>query len=135
MLLSKTLSYYKRKEIRELLVKYAKDKEVAVRFKDFFGKRPDSLQYPNDVVELAKRKATSFHCSEELWSNPLSLRSDMKRKEQDELRIGWDLILDIDCSHFIYSKLATHILIKILKEEFMIIKNDQLKEEIKEFGK
>ncbi|MFT4261716.1 MAG: hypothetical protein ACMXX9_04765, partial [Candidatus Woesearchaeota archaeon] len=117
MLLATTLSYYKRLEIRKELVKYAKDKEIAIRYKEYFGKRPDILAYESDVLELAKKKATSFHCSEELWSNPLSLRSDIKTKEMDDLRIGWDLILDIDCAHFIYSKLAAYLVVEILKEE------------------
>ncbi|MCF7866514.1 methyltransferase domain-containing protein [Candidatus Woesearchaeota archaeon] len=117
MLLSKTLKFYKRKEVQSLLVHYAKDKEIAVRFKDYFGKRPDTLMYDADIIELAKKKATSFHCSEELWINPLQISSDLKKQELDNLRKGWDLILDIDCHHFVYSKIATHILIKILKDQ------------------
>jgi hypothetical protein len=116
MLLAKTLSYYKRKDVQKALVEQATNKEVAVRFDDFFGKRPDMLMYPEDVMEFAKKKATSFHCSEELWSNPLSLRSEIKKQEMDELRIGWDLILDIDCHHFVYSKLAAYYLARILKD-------------------
>jgi len=116
MLFAKTLSFYKRQEVRRVLIEQAKDKEVAIRYAEYFGKRPDVLIYESDVLELAKKKATSFHCSEELWTNPLALRSDMKKQEVDELRKGWDLILDIDCHHFIYSKLAAHILVKILKE-------------------
>ena len=117
MLLSTTLSFYKRTDIRKEIVRFAQEKEIAIRYKEYFGRRPDVLMYEEDVLELAKKKATSFHCSEELWTNPLSLRSDIKPKEMDELRKGWDLILDIDCAHFIYSKLAAHILVKILKEE------------------
>ena len=98
------------------MIEQAKDKEIAVRFKDWFGKRPDVLIYENDILELAKKKAISFHCSEELWMNPLQLRTDIKKQEMDELRRGWDLILDIDCHHFIYSKLAAHILVKILED-------------------
>jgi len=116
MLLAKTLSYYKRREVQKALVEQAQGKEVAVRFSDFFGKRPDVLMYEEDVLEFAKNKATSFHCSEEIWSNPLSLRSEIKKQEMDELRVGWDLILDIDCHHFIYSKLAAHYLVVILKD-------------------
>jgi hypothetical protein len=116
MLLAKTLSYYKRKDVQKALVEQAANKEVAVRFDDFFGKRPDILMYPEDVMEFAKKKATSFHCSEELWSNPLSLRSEIKKQEMDELRIGWDLILDIDCHHFEYSRLAAYHLVLILKD-------------------
>ncbi|MGV8162961.1 MAG: hypothetical protein ACP5N2_06545 [Candidatus Nanoarchaeia archaeon] len=116
MLLAKTLSYYKRKDVQKAMVEQAQSKEIAVRFSDYFGKRPDVLMYSEDVMEFAKKKATSFHCSEELWSNPLSLRSEIKKQEMDELRVGWDLILDIDCHHFIYSKLAAHYLVIMLKD-------------------
>ena len=70
--ISKTLMYYKREDIRKAIVEGAKDKEIVARFNDKFGKRPDTLQYPNDVLELAKQRATSFHASEELWRNPLA---------------------------------------------------------------
>jgi len=46
-----------------------------------FGKRPDVLQYPADVLELVKQGATSFHASEELWRNPLLLAPSMSRKD------------------------------------------------------
>ncbi|MBU1198433.1 MAG: hypothetical protein KKF46_02110 [Nanoarchaeota archaeon] len=115
MFLAKTLSFYKRKDIQEEIVKQAKDKEVAFRFGDFFGKRPETLTYPNDVMELAKQKLTSLHCSEELWNSPLQLRTDMRKEEQDALRKGWDLILDIDCKLFEYSKIAAYYTIKALK--------------------
>ncbi|MGV8168662.1 MAG: hypothetical protein ACP5N3_01250 [Candidatus Nanoarchaeia archaeon] len=116
MLLAKTLSYYKRRDVQDAIVEQAQNKEIAVRFSDYFGKRPDVLMYPDDILEFAKKKATSFHCSEELWSNPLNLSSEMKKQEMEELRIGWDLILDIDCKHFAYSKLAAHYLVLILKD-------------------
>ncbi|MCC7573972.1 hypothetical protein KO361_00065 [Candidatus Woesearchaeota archaeon] len=116
MFLSKTLKFYKRIEVRKAILEQAKDKEVAIHFKDFFGKRPDALFYEADILELAKKKATSFHCSEELWTNPLSISSDMRATELNAIRKGWDLILDIDCYHFAYSKIAAHLLIKILKE-------------------
>ena len=115
LFLAKTLSFYKRKDIQEELVKQAKDKEVAFRFGEIFGKRPEILAYPNDVLELAKQRATSFHCSEELWRNPLQLSTNLRRKELDDLRKGWDLVLDIDCHFFDYSKIAAHYTIRALK--------------------
>lgn len=115
MFLAKTLSFYKRKDIQEELVKQAKDKEVAFRFGDFFGKRPEAITYPNDVLELAKQKMTSLHCSEELWLNPLQIRTEMRKQELEALRKGWDLLLDIDCRFFEYSKIAAHYTIKALK--------------------
>ena len=115
MFISKTLSFYKRKDIQEEMVLQATDKEVAVHFKEYFGKRPDMLAYPNDVLEFAKQKATSFHCSEELWHSPLNLTPTMNRKDQDELRKGWDFVLDVDCHFFDYSKIAAHYIIKALR--------------------
>ena len=62
---SQILLHYKRKEIQEAIVDDARDKEVAIKFGDGgFGKRPDVIRYPQDVMELAKQGATSFHASE-----------------------------------------------------------------------
>ncbi len=114
--LNVTLSYYKRLEIREAIIAAAKNKEIAVRFGDNgFGKRPDALFYPDDVLEAAKNRASSFHASEEIWSNPLQLRPGMPRQEMDELRKGWDLVLDIDCQCLDYSRLAADLLVEAIK--------------------
>src|SRR3989344_1512950 len=110
------LKYYKRREIQEALLEQAQQKEVGTRYGDIFGPRPDTLIYPRDVLELALQNITSFHCSEEIWSNPLSLSSNLSRKELDELRSGWDLVLDIDCPDWEFSKITTHLFIKALKE-------------------
>ena len=115
--ISTSLSYYKIPLVRKAIAKYAEDKEVSVRFANGgFGKRPDIISYENDVFELAKKKVTSFHCSEELWFNPLSIVTGMKRHELNELRQGWDLILDIDCPDWEFSKLTTHLFIQALKD-------------------
>ena len=114
--LAKTLSYYKRRDIQEELVRQAKDKEVSFRFTETFGKRPDVLTYPADVLELAKNKMTSLHCSEELWSNPLQISTSLKKEELAAIRKGWDLVLDIDCKFFEYSRLAAYHTIRVLQE-------------------
>ena len=116
LFLAKTLSFYKRKDIQEELVKQAKDKEIAFRFDESFGKRPEVLTYPNDVLELAKQRVTSFHCSEELWKNPMQLSLTLKKEEIDALRKGWDLVLDVDCKFFEYSRLAAHYAVQALKQ-------------------
>jgi len=113
--ISTILKHYKRPEIQKELIDDAIDKEVAVRFNDKFGKRPDVLTYPNDILELAKQGVTSFHASEEIWRNPLHLGPEMKKKDIDDLRKGWDLVLDIDCKFIEYSKLAADLVIKVLK--------------------
>lgn len=114
---SAIIAYYSRKDIQEAIFANATNREVAVKFNDTFGKRPDILQYPRDIYELAREGATSFHASEELWRNPLALNPNLRRKELDELRIGWDLVLDIDCKYFEISRIAAFIICKRLKLE------------------
>ena len=97
------------------MVQHAKDKEVGVRFGNGFGKRPDILTYPQDVLELAKNGVTSFHASEEIWFNPLAISSDLSRKELEELRKGWDLVLDIDCVVMEYSRICADLVVKFLE--------------------
>ncbi|MCD6464199.1 hypothetical protein J7L02_01605 [Candidatus Woesearchaeota archaeon] len=115
MLIAKTLTYYKRRDVQEAIVEHALDKEVAVLFRKGFGKRPEVLQYPTDVLSFAQRGALSFHCSEELWLNPAQLSSDLKQSELEALRKGWDLVLDIDCPVFQYSKIFALHAVKFLQ--------------------
>lgn len=109
------LRYYSRKDVQKAIVEQAKDKEVGVRYKDSFGKRPDTLQFETDVFEFARKGATSFHISEETWNDPMNLLTGTTRKQLDEQRKGWDLILDIDCPYWDYSKLTAYLLVEALK--------------------
>jgi len=114
--LSNLLKHYKRKDIQQAIVADAKDREIAVKFGDRgFGKRPDTLQHEGDILELAKQGGTSFHASEELWTNPLQIDTLMKDKEMSALRKGWDLVLDIDACDFEFSRIGADLLIKALK--------------------
>jgi hypothetical protein len=108
------LKHYKQLEIQNALVGHALNKEIGLQYNGHFGKRPDILTYPRDVLELAKRGMSSLHASEELWSNPLSLSSSITKKEMTVLRIGWDLILDIDCKIFEYSRICADLVVKFL---------------------
>jgi len=109
------LRYYKRKDIQEAMLEHCRDREFGTRYGDSFGKRPDVLNYPKEVIELVINGATSFHCSEERWSNPLELSSEIKKKEMEELRSAWDLVLDIDCKIFEYSKICAELIIRFLR--------------------
>ena len=110
------LKYYKREDIQSAVLSCAGDKEVAVSFGlKGFGKRPDILKYPRDVLEFVKSGASSFHCSEELWFNPLQLNPGLKKEELDSLRKGWNLVLDIDCPYLDYSKIGADLIIQALK--------------------
>lgn len=111
-----TQLYYSRPDIKKAIFDFSKDREVVPSYMmEGFGKRPDTMQYPGDIFELVKRGATSFHCSEELWEDPLKISTDLNEKQMNELRKGWDLLLDIDCKWFDYSKRAVTAIIKVLR--------------------
>jgi len=109
------LKYYSRKEIQRLILEEAQDKEIGVQYEFGFGKRPDVLNTTGDILSLVKDGATSFHCSEELWQDPLMISSELKKNEVNQLRKGWDLVIDIDTPYFEYSKLAADLTIQALK--------------------
>src|SRR3989344_2852385 len=117
-----TQLYYSRPDVQKAVFEFSKNREVVPSYMmEAFGKRPDSFEYIGDIFELVKGGATSFHCSEELWSQPLSLVTGMTEKQLNELRIGWDLILDIDSKYLDYSKILAQIIIRVLK--FYGVKN------------
>ncbi len=119
------LKYYSRKSIQKEIAKISKNREVTAKYNDNFGKRPDIIQYESDILELAKQGATSFHISEEHWSNPLLLQPGMTKKQLDDLRTGWDFILDIDSLDLKYSKIAAFLILESLK--FHDVKNISVK--------
>ncbi len=114
--LSTILKHYKRTDVQEAIVKSAQKKEVGTCLNlEGFGKRPDVLQYPMDVLEFVKKGVTSFHVSEERWHNPLRISSELRKEELDELRSGWDLLLDIDCPALELSAIAGDLLVQALR--------------------
>ncbi|MFZ1970911.1 MAG: DNA primase small subunit domain-containing protein [Candidatus Nanoarchaeia archaeon] len=108
--------YYSKPEVQKALFEFSKDREVVPRYFEGFGKRPDSLQYESDIFELVKKGATSFHCSEELWKDPLKIETGMVAKQLNELRKGWDLLIDIDSKYIDYSKIMAEEVINFLKK-------------------
>ncbi len=113
--ISQTLLWYKRPEVRSAMVAGAAHKEIGVRFEGSFGKRPDALEYEQEILSAVQRGATSFHASEEIWSEPLAIETGMSRQRADELRTGWDLILDIDFTNFEATKLIAKALCDALE--------------------
>lgn len=115
--LSTRLKYYKRQDVQQALVLAAQDREVGIFYgdKDTYGKRPDVLLHPRDVLDFVMKGGTSFHISEERWQNPMGIVTGASRKEQDASRIGWDLIIDIDCKWLEYSQVAAHIIVEKFK--------------------
>lgn len=117
--------YYSRPDVQKALFDFSKNREVSPRYFEGFGKRPDMFQYPGDVFELVKKGATSFHCSQELWGNPLEIETGMSAEKLNELREGWDLLLDIDSKYLDYSKILAQQILKVLK--FYRVKNVGIK--------
>ena len=113
---SEVIRHYSRRDIAEELVRLAQSREVAVQFQsDAYGKRPDILQFPSEVGKLAWKGAVSFHASEEIWSDPLQLSSEITPAEMSRLRTGFDLILDIDSPNITYGKPTAEIILKALE--------------------
>lgn len=123
---NEVLKFYSRKDIQKEMLRIAKNREVAVIYGDKgFGKRPDMLQFTGDIIDLVNGGATSFHFSEERWSDPLQLKPGMTKKQLDDLRTGWDLLIDIDCKNLEYSKIAAHLVVEALN--FQNVKNISIK--------
>ena len=107
--------FYSRKDIQKAIAENSKNREVVPRYLESFGKRPDIIEYPSDVANLAEKGATSFHFSEEIWNNPLDLAPSLTPEKLNSLRKGWDLILDIDSKFLNYSSIAAELIIEALK--------------------
>ena len=108
--------YYANPEVQKVLLEFAKDREVVPRYFEGFGKRPDTIQYPSDINGLVKKGATSFHASEELWNDPLALSSEIQLHEMNELRKGWDLLIDIDSKYFDVSRILTLLILDVIEK-------------------
>lgn len=120
-----TFVYYSMPNIRKAIFDFSQNRECIPRYYESFGKRPDVFQFEGDILEHVKKGATSFHCSEEIWEEPLELSTELSKKELDDIRIGWDLLLDIDSKYLEYSKIYTELLIEVLN--FHGIKNFSVK--------
>ena len=109
-------TYYSRKEIQQAMFDFCKHRETVANFNNrFFAKRPDTFDYPNDIPNQARQGATSFHCSEELWSDPMQINTDMTPDQYNQIKIGWDLLIDIDSKYLDYAKIAARLLIDQLE--------------------
>jgi len=115
------LSYYSRQDVRKAIYDFCQQRETVPRYFEGFGKRPDILHYDSDIINFVKNGATSFHCSEEIWTDTLQLTTEMSEEQLNELRAGWDLVIDIDSKYLDYSKIAGSLIIQAL--EFHGVKN------------
>jgi len=111
-----TQLYYSRPDIQKAIFEFSKNREISPRYFEGFGKRPDTFGFKGDIFSMVKKGATSFHCSEELWEDPMKIITGMTEKEYNKIRIGWDLLIDIDCKWFDYAKLAAKAILETFKQ-------------------
>ncbi len=116
MLKTKLISFYKRNpEVLGDMIKVAQNREIGYMFEDgTFGKRPYILENEGDIFELIKKGAVSFHMSVERWLNPLELSTKLKKTQLNELRLGWDLIIDLDSKNFNIARYTAKLIIDLL---------------------
>jgi DNA primase catalytic subunit len=108
------IEYYSNDAIVKELLKNAKDREVAGAFMDgTYDKRPNIIQFPSDVIQMARKGITSFHLSVEHWSNPMAITTE----NYERLRTGWDMLIDIDSKLGIdESKTAAVLICNLLRK-------------------
>lgn len=107
--------YYERTDIQQELLRICKDREVQIWIGETRGRRPEAVYMLGDLKDLIKQGMTSFHVSEERWSDPLRLEPGMQKRNLDNLRKGWDMILDLDCKNLKYSQMAAELIIDAIK--------------------
>lgn len=126
MRLSKVREFYSREDIRNEIFELSDGREIVGRYNDgSFEKRPSKLFFPKEIYESAKAGTVSFHISEEIWKDVQALSQDLSKKGLDELRKGWDLLLDIDSKSFEYTTLCASLIMEAL--EFHNLKNYSIK--------
>jgi DNA primase large subunit len=114
-------NWYSRESVQRALIEAARDREVAPVFKDGrFGKRPNTINYQGDVVQLVAEGTVSFHSSVEKWHQPMKLDVGMGKEQLDSLRKGWDILIDPDVPDFEIGKAVTAQVIEALKDHGVI---------------
>ncbi len=111
------MSHYARKDIQLAMFDFCKHRETVANFNNkFFAKRPDCFDYPSDILLQVRKGATSFHTSEEIWQNPLDIKTEMTPQQYNQIKKGWDLLIDIDSPFLDYGKIAARLLIEQLEK-------------------
>ncbi len=117
-LLSTAIKFYSRPEIKKAIFSSSVDREFVPKLLSnkeiIFGSRPNLINYPDDIDFFLQSRAVSFHISEERWSDPSKLVSGISDKELNTLRIGWDLVIDIDFPLFEVSRIIASEIVNAL---------------------
>jgi len=118
---TKVWNWYSRESVQRAILEVAKGREVASIYKEgAFGKRPNVLNHPGDILQAVAEGSVSFHGSVEHWSNPMKLDVGMARADQDQLRTGWDVFIDPDVPDFDIAKATVYQIIETLKDHGVV---------------
>ncbi len=109
----KILSYYSREDVQKAILKVCREREVVGVFDNgAYSKRPNTIFYPADILAMVKSGVVELHGSLEHWSNPAMI----KEGNYGELRVGWDIVLDLDCEKFDHGKIAAIVISRALRK-------------------
>ena len=113
----KIWNYYSREPVQKALVEIAKNREVVSVFKDGrFGRRPDVIQYPQDILQAVAEGTVAFHGSVERWNQPMKLDVGLTKLDLNQIRSGWDIFIDVDVDDFEIAKITTKQIIEAFKD-------------------
>lgn len=119
-------NWYSRESVQKAILEVAKNREVVSVHKDStFGRRPDIIQYPRDIVQAIANGTIAFHGSVERWHQPMKLDVGMLKQDLDNLRSGFDIVIDPDVPDFEIAKITVKQIIEALKDHG--VKNYSLK--------
>lgn len=108
--------YYLNDEVANKIVGHL-DREVVAKYGESFGKRPNNFINKEELERAVRSGATSFHFSEERWKDFRKLSTSLTKEQLNELRIGWDLVIDIDSKNWEISKEFAKMIINKVESE------------------
>ncbi len=115
--MQKVYNWYSKESVQNALLEIAQNREIVSVYRDgAFGKRPNIIQYPADIVQSVAEGTIAFHGSVERWEQPMNLDVAMTKKDLDNLRQGWDVLIDPDVKDFEMAKIVTKVIIGGLKD-------------------
>ncbi len=118
---TKVWNWYSRETVQRALLEAGKNREVVSVFRDgSFGKRPDMIQYQADVLQAVANGTVAFHGSVERWHQPMNLDVGMNKTNLDNLRQGFDILIDPDVADFEISKITAKQIIEALKDHGVV---------------
>jgi hypothetical protein len=110
-------NWYSRESVLKAIVEVARNREVVAVYRNgIFGKRPNIIQYIHDILQSVAEGVISFHGSLERWQQPMKLDVGLDKSNLDAMRIGWDVLFDVDVDDFEIAKMTVRQLIEAFKD-------------------